>query len=119
MKIYLLPEGNSANSNGARLRNIRWVKSTNQILQRVDILTYYTPSDPTKDKEPKLNRGLQKKWLPKKTVTHKQQLEKEKDMRTRNRLMEGPSERAKNRKRVKMEQQKSESYENGPNHILQ
>ena len=43
----------------------------------VDILTYYTPSNPTKDKEPKLNRGLQKKWLPEKTVAHKQQLEKE------------------------------------------
>ena len=26
----------------------------------VDILTYYTPSDPTKDKEPKLNYKLQK-----------------------------------------------------------
>ena len=32
----------------------------------VDILTYYTPSDPTKDKGPKLNRGLQKSGCPRK-----------------------------------------------------
>ena len=70
----------------------------------VDILTYYTPSDPTKDKEPRLNKGLQKKWLPQKTVAHKQQLEKENEMKARNRLMEGPSERAKARKRDKKDQ---------------
>ena len=66
----------------------------------VDILTYYTPSDPTKDKEPRLNKGLQKKWLFEKTITHK----KENEMKTRNRLMEGPSERAKARKRDKKDQ---------------
>ena len=38
----------------------------------IDILTYYTPIDPTKDKEPILNKTLQKKWQPKKTVNQKQ-----------------------------------------------
>ena len=28
-----------------------------------DILTYYIPTDPTKEKEPVLNKNLQKKWL--------------------------------------------------------
>ena len=42
-----------------------------------DIPTYYTPSDPTKDKEPLLNSRLQKEWLPAKTVAQKQQLAKE------------------------------------------
>ena len=51
----------------------------------VDILTYYPPSDQTIDKEPRLNKGLKK-------------------MKTRNRLMEGPSERAKARKRDKKDQ---------------
>ena len=70
----------------------------------VDILTYYTPSDPAKDKEPKLNSRLQKKWLPEKTVAHKQQLAKESEMRARNRLMEGPSEREKTQGREKKDQ---------------
>ena len=65
----------------------------------VDILTYYTPSDPTKDKEPKLNSRLQKKWLPEKTVAHKQQLEKESEIMARKRLLEGPSEREKTREK--------------------
>ena len=42
----------------------------------VDILTYYTPSDPTKDKEPLLNYKLQKKWLPAKTVAKSWQRKK-------------------------------------------
>ena len=50
----------------------------------VDILTYYTPSNPTKDKEPRLNKGLQKKWMPQKTVAHKLQLEKENKMKVKN-----------------------------------
>ena len=61
----------------------------------VDILTYYTPSDPTKDKEPKLNSRLQKKWLPEKTVAHKQQLAKESETMARKKLLEGPSEHVK------------------------
>ena len=44
----------------------------------VDILTYYIPTDPTKDKEPMLNKTLQEKWLPEKTMEQKCQLEKEK-----------------------------------------
>ena len=49
----------------------------------VDILTYYTPSDPTKDKEPKLNHRLQKEWLPAKSVAHKQQPAKESEIMAR------------------------------------
>ena len=64
----------------------------------VDILTYYTPSDPNKDKEPKLNWRLQKEWLPAKTVAHKQQLAKESKIMARKKLLEGPEERAKTRK---------------------
>ena len=63
--------------------------------------SYYTPSDSTKDKEPKLNSRLQKKWLPEKTVAHKQQLAKESEMKARNRLMEGPSDCEKKGKRTK------------------
>ena len=45
-----------------------------------------------------MNRGLQKKWLHEKTDAQNQQLEKENEMRKRDSLMEGPSERVKNRK---------------------
>ena len=65
----------------------------------VDILTYYTPSDPTKDKEPLLNYELQKKWLPAKTVAQKHQLAKESEIMAKKKLLEGPEERAKRRKK--------------------
>ena len=35
-----------------------------KFLKGKDILTYYTPRDPTKVKEPLLNRELSDKWLP-------------------------------------------------------
>ena len=72
----------------------------------------YTPSDPTKDKEPKLNRSLQKKWLPEKTDGHKQQLAKESEIMARKRLLEGPSECEKTRPT------NSEGYEISTNFIL-
>ena len=77
----------------------------------VDILTYYTPSDPTKDKEPKLNKTLQKKWQPQKTVAHKLQLEKESEMKAKNRLMQGPAEHERKEKN-------SESDEISPKDFL-
>ena len=64
----------------------------------MDILTYYTSSDPTKDKEPKLNYILQKEYLPTKTFAQKQQLAKESEIMARKKLLEGPEERAKTRK---------------------
>ena len=64
----------------------------------MDILTYYTPSDPTKDKEPLLNSKLQKEWLPAKTVAQKQQLAKESEIMAKKKLLEGPEERAKIKK---------------------
>ena len=41
-------------------------------LKGTDILTYYTPCDTTKDKEPLLNREPSDKWLPPKTVAQKE-----------------------------------------------
>ena len=46
-------------------------------LKGKDILTYFTPCDTTKDKEPLLNRELSDKWLPPKTVAQKNRLEEE------------------------------------------
>ena len=48
-----------------------------KFLKGRDILTYYTPCDPTKDKEPLLSYELSQKWLPAKTVAQKDQLAKE------------------------------------------
>ena len=79
--------------------------------KRVDILTYYTPSDPNKDKEPKLNWRLQKEWLPAKTFAHKQQLAKESEIMARKTILEGPEERAKTRKK---RPENSEGYEEVP-----
>ena len=67
----------------------------------VDILTYYIPTDPTKDKEPMLNKTLQKRWQPQKTVEQKRQLEKESEMIAKNKLEQGPAEREKSRKKYK------------------
>ena len=66
----------------------------------VDILTYDTPSDPTKDKEPKLNYRLQKEWLPNKIVAQKQQLAKESEIMARKKLLESPEQPAKTRKKL-------------------
>ena len=82
--------------------NIRYFKG-------VGILTYYTPSDPTKDKEPKLNKTLQKKWQPQKTVAHKLQLEKESEMKAKNRLMQDLAERERAQKGGKKETKNCES----------
>ena len=70
-------------------------------LKGKDILTYYTPCDPTKDKEPLLSKELSQKWLPAKTVAQKDQLEKESEIMAKKILAEGPEERAKRRKKEK------------------
>ena len=80
----------------------------------VDILTYYIPTDPTKDKEPMLNKTLQKKWLPKKTVEQKRQLEKESEARAKNKLKQVAVERGKCNKIPK----KSDNNETNNNNIL-
>ena len=67
----------------------------------LDILTYYTPSNPTKGKEPLLNSKLQKEWLPAKTVPQKQQLAKESEIMAKKKLIDGPEERAKTRRKKK------------------
>ena len=81
----------------------------------VDILTYYTPTDPTKDKEPILNKTLQNKWLPQRTVAQKIQLKKESEMRAKNKLKEGPVERERARKKGP---KNSEGNETSPNKFL-
>ena len=70
----------------------------------VDILKYYIPTDPTKDKEPMLNKTLQKKWQPQKTVVQERLLEKESEMRAKNNLKQGPVERGKSRKKERKDQ---------------
>ena len=72
-------------------RQIKFIKG-------IDILTYYTPTDPTKEKEPLLNRNLQRKWLPEKTVEQKQQQAKESKTRAINTLKQGPKERERAKK---------------------
>ena len=69
----------------------------------VDILTYYTPIDPTKDQESMLNKTLQKKWQPQKTVAQQLQLEKESEMKAKDRLKQG-LERERAQKRGKKDQ---------------
>ena len=64
----------------------------------VDIVTYYTPTDPTKDKEPMLNKTLQKKWHPQKIVMQKRLLDKESEMIGKTKLKQGPAEREKSQK---------------------
>ena len=61
----------------------------------VDILTYYIPTNPTKDREPMLNSTLQKKWQPQKTVEQKRQLEKKSEKIAKNKHKQGPAEREK------------------------
>ena len=72
-----------------------------KFLNGKDILTYYTPCDPTKDKEPLLSKELSQKWLPTKTVAQKDRLEKESKIIAMKVLAEGPEERAKRRKKEK------------------
>ena len=69
----------------------------------VDIPTYYIPTDPTKEKEPLLNKNLQKIWQ--KTVEQKRQLEKESITRAKNKLKQNPIEKEKARKNAKRDRQ--------------
>ena len=72
-----------------------------------------------------LNKTLQKKWLPEKTVKQKRQMEKESEARAKNKLKQGPVERGKSRKKAKkiinivriMEQQPITLYTWNANHI--
>ena len=76
-------------------RQIRFIKG-------IDILTYYTPTDPTKEKEPLLNRNLQRKLLPEKTFEQKQQNAKKSMTRSINTLKQGPKEKERGRKNTKI-----------------
>ena len=72
-----------------------------KFLKGKDILTYYTPCDPTKDKEPWLNRKLSDKWKPRKTVAHKERLREEREIMAAKLLAEGPGEKHKRKKKEK------------------
>ena len=69
-----------------------------RFLKGKDILTYYTPCDPT---NPLLNRELLDKWLPPKTVAQKDRLKEESKTIAMKVLAEGSEERAKRRKKDK------------------
>ena len=72
-----------------------------------------------------LNKNLQKKWLPEKTVEQKRQLEKESIARAENKLKQNPIEKEKARKKAKrdqkivriMKQQPITFYSCSANHI--
>ena len=72
-----------------------------KFLKGKDILTYYTPCDPSKDKEPLLNRELSDKWQPPKTVAQKDRLKEESKTIAMKVLAEGPDERNRRRKKEK------------------
>ena len=78
-------------------RQIKFIKG-------IDILTYYTPTDPNKENKPLLNRNLQRKWLPQKTVDQKQQKAKQSITRAINILKQGPKERERARKKSNKDQ---------------
>ena len=67
------------------------------------VLTWFTPCDPTTDKEPWLDTRLTDKWMPEKTVAQKKQLKKERQKSDIKLLGEGPAEREKRRKKEKDE----------------
>ena len=88
----------------------------------MDITTF---NDPTKEKEPLLNKNLQRKWLPAKTVEQKRQLEKESIARAQNKLKQNSIEKERDRKKSKkgpkivkiMKQQPVTFYSCNGNHI--
>ena len=65
------------------------------------VLTWYTPCEPNKDKEPWLDRKLTEKWKPEKTVAQKDRLKEERTKMAAKILAEGPVEKEKRRKKEK------------------
>ena len=63
------------------------------------ILSYYIPTNPNKEKEPILDRKLQRKWLPLKSEAQKTQ--KQSKTRAENLIKLRPRERGKVRKNVR------------------
>ena len=49
------------------------------LLKGKSVLTWFTPCDPNKDKEPWLDTKLTDKWMPEKTVAQKEQQKKERE----------------------------------------
>ena len=71
-------------------------------LKGISVLTWYTPCDPNKDKEPWLDTKLTDKWMPEKTVAQKKQLKKERQKMDIKILGEGPAERENEERKKKM-----------------
>ena len=70
-------------------------------LKGISVLTWYTPCEPNKDKEPWLDRKLTDKWKPEKTVAQKNQLKEERKKMAEKILGEGPVEKEKRRRKEK------------------
>ena len=70
-------------------------------LKGISVLTWYTPCEPNKDKEPWLDRKLTDKWKPEKTVAQKDRLKEERKKMAEKILGEGPVEREKRRRKEK------------------
>ena len=66
------------------------------------VLNWFTPCDPTKDKEPWLDKRLTDMWMPEKTVDQKDQLKEERKTMDVKILGEGPVEREKRRTKEKI-----------------
>merc|ERR1711892_732321 len=73
------------------------------LLRGESVLTWYTPCDKAKDKEPWLDTRLTDKWMPEKTPVQKKQLKKERQKSDIKILGEDPIEREKRRKQEKEE----------------
>ena len=71
------------------------------LLKGKSVLTWFTPCDPNKDKEPWLDTKLTDKWMPEKTVAQKEQQKKERKKMDIQILGEGPAEREKRRRKEK------------------
>ena len=73
------------------------------LLRGESVLTWYTPCDKAKDKEPWLDTRLTDKWMPQKTPVQKKLLKEERQKSEIKILGEDPMEREKRRKQLNQE----------------
>merc|ERR1711892_540001 len=80
-----------------------WYNKVIMLLRGESVLTWYTPCDKSKDKEPWLDLRLTDKWLPKRTSVQKELLKDERQKGAIKILGEDPIEREKRRKQLNQE----------------
>merc|ERR1711892_827696 len=80
-----------------------WNNKVIMLLRGESVLTWYTPCDKTKDKEPWLDLRLTEKWLPQRTSVQKELLKDERQKGAIKILGEDPIEREKRRKQLNQE----------------